>query len=372
MDAAGNLYIADTANNRIRQVSSQGLITTVAGTGVPGYFGDGGPATSAQLAAPAGLAVDAAGSLYLATAYIRRVSPDGTINTIAGSGTPGYSGDGGLATSAQLNGPSGVAVDAAGNLYVADADNNAVRLLQPTGHDIAISAVTNAASNLPGPAAPGEVVVLYGSGLGPGQLAQFQTGSNGLVGTSLAGARVVFNGTPAPILYASATQVAAVVPYQTSGPIVKVVAQYLDQISAPITLSVASSAPGLFTLDSSGRGQAAALNADGSGNTAGNPAGVGSFISLFATGEGQTSPAGVDGLPASAPAPQPVLPVTVTIGEQRAEVQYAGGAPGLVAGVMQINVQIPSGIQTGNAVPVMVTVGSASSQTGVTIAVSAK
>jgi len=96
---------------------------------------------------------------------------------------------------------------------------------------------------------------------------------------------------------------------------------------------------------------------------------VGDYISLYATGEGQTTPAGVDGKPATVPYPYPNLPVTVTVGGQNAPVQYAGGAPGLVAGLMQVNVQIPAGIAVGNAVPVVLRVGAGFSQAGVTIAV---
>src|SRR6202035_2236751 len=95
----------------------------------------------------------------------------------------------------------------------------------------------------------------------------------------------------------------------------------------------------------------AAVNQDGSINSAGHPAPIGSFISLFATGEGQTSPAGVDGKPAQVPLPHPLLPVTVTIAGQTVTPQYAGGAPGEVAGLMQVNVQIPSGMTPGAAVP---------------------
>jgi sugar lactone lactonase YvrE len=128
VDAAGNLYIADTYNNRIRKVSN-GVITTVAGTGTKGYSGDNGPAASAQLDYPQGVAVDAAGNLYIADegdSRIRKVS-NGVITTVAGSGIGGYSGDGGPATSALLNFPSAIAVDAAGNLYIADEGNNRIR-----------------------------------------------------------------------------------------------------------------------------------------------------------------------------------------------------------------------------------------------------
>ena len=128
VDRAGDLYIADYSNSRVRKVSS-GVITTVAGNGTFGFSGDNGPATSAQLSAPAGVAVDSAGNFYIAdygNSCIRKVS-DGVITTVAGNGTPGYSGDNGPATSAQLNGPYGLAVDSAGNLYIADVFNYRIR-----------------------------------------------------------------------------------------------------------------------------------------------------------------------------------------------------------------------------------------------------
>ena len=135
-------------------------------------------------------------------------------------------------------------------------------------------------------------------------------------------------------------------PYGITGTNAQVTVTYQGQTSAAFSVSIASSAPGIFTLDSTGQGQAAAINQDGvTVNSAATPAKIGEYISLYATGEGQTTPAGVDGKPASAPYPHPNLPVTVTVGGQDAPVKYAGGAPGLVAGVMQVNVQIPAGIQ---------------------------
>ncbi|HKD08820.1 MAG TPA: BACON domain-containing carbohydrate-binding protein [Bryobacteraceae bacterium] len=130
VDAAGNLYIADTSNDRVRSVSNR-VITTVAGDGIPGFSGDNSPATGAQLSSPAGIAVDAAGNLYIAdtsNARVRRVS-NGVITTVAGNGAPGFSGDNGPATRAQLNSPTGIAVDAAGNLYIADTSNSRVRMV---------------------------------------------------------------------------------------------------------------------------------------------------------------------------------------------------------------------------------------------------
>ena len=150
VDASGNVYVADTQNARVRKISG-GTITTVAGSGTPGFGGDGGAATAGQLYDPVGLAVDAAGNLYIAdftNNRVRKVS-GGTITTVAGNGLSGYSGDGGAATAAQINGPTGIAVDANGNLYIADLDNNAVR--EVSGGKIA----TVAGSGLPGVAGDG-------------------------------------------------------------------------------------------------------------------------------------------------------------------------------------------------------------------------
>ena len=369
VDGSGNLYIAEPDNFRIRKVSPVGIITTVAGNGTRGNSGDGGPAVGAQLNFPYWVSVDAAENLYISDTFngrIRKVSRGGIITTIAGNGNRGYSGDGGPATSAQVS-PRGVAVDAAGNVYF--ANDVIIRVLEPTGPAPFVGSVINAASNLAGPVAPGEIVTLYGSALGPPILERFPADDPGYNDAKAFGLGVRINGTTAPVLYASATQVAAIVPYSISGASAEISLERFGQTSAAAILPVAGSAPGLFTQDSSGQGQAAAFNQDGSLNSTANPARLGSFISIYGTGEGQTVPAGVDGKPASDPLPRPVLPVTVTIGGQQAQVQYAGSAPGLV-GTLQINAQIPNGIQPGSAVPVAVKVGSVTSRSAVTIAVS--
>jgi uncharacterized protein (TIGR03437 family) len=311
------------------------------------------------------------GNLFIADYNrIRRVSTSGIITTVAGNGSYGYYGDGGPATSAGIGQASGIAVDSAGNIYFADADNNAVRVLRPTIHSVIIGTVVDAASQSATPVSPGKIVVIYGAGLGPAQPVENQA-SNGQFGTQAGGTTVSFNGIAAPILYVSATQVAAIVPYAVSGMSAKVTVAYQGETSAAFTVPVAPAAPSIFTLTETGAGQAAAINADGTVNTANNPVRIGGFISLYATGEGQTSPAGVDGkLGGSTPA-QPVLPVSATVGGIPATIQYKGGASGQVAGLMQVNVQIPSGVQPGGYVPVVLQVGDVSTTPGaVWIAVS--
>ena len=136
VDGAGNLFIADRYNHRIRKVDSAGVITTVAGTGEFGFSGDGGPAIQAALNGPSGVAVDGAGNLFIADSdnhRIRKVDSAGVITTVAGTGESGFGGDGGPAVEAELYGPSGVAVDGAGNLFIADSDNHRIRKVDSAG-----------------------------------------------------------------------------------------------------------------------------------------------------------------------------------------------------------------------------------------------
>jgi sugar lactone lactonase YvrE len=154
MDSAGNLYLAEAGNHRIRKITPAGIISTFAGNGTPGYSGDGGPAINASLKAPWGLAMDAAGNLYVADLgnhRVRRITPAGVITTFAGNGTPGYSGDGGPAISSSLFNPSGLAFDAAGNLFIADPGNGRVRRVDATTGNI----TTTAGNGIPASAGDG-------------------------------------------------------------------------------------------------------------------------------------------------------------------------------------------------------------------------
>jgi uncharacterized protein (TIGR03437 family) len=267
-----------------------------------------------------------------------------------------------------LNIPSGIAVDSSGNFYIADTANNAVRKLTFAGYGNSISSVTNGASNLTGAISPGEIVVVYGSNLGPQQLVNEQVASNNVVATAAGGSRILFNGIPAPILYSLATQVSAVVPFGLTGSTASVVVQYGNQVSPAISVPVVPTSPALFTADSSGQGQALANNPDGTNNSAANPAPAGSVIALYATGVGKLSPAVPDGTVLFPPLPNTALPVSVTIGGQIAIAHSATGVANTVAGSVQIYVALPAGV-SGAAVPVVISAGGVSSPSGVTIAV---
>ncbi len=233
-----------------------------------------------------------------------------------------------------------------------------------------VAAAMNAASYGVLAISPGELITIFGTNLGPANGVGLQLDATGNVATILAETQVQFDGLPAPMVYAGATQVSAIVPFGSLSNTSQVRVQYQGQTSATFPVSVAPATPGLFSADSSGSGQALATNQDGSVNSGVNPAPAGSVIVLYATGAGQTSPLLPDGSVVSADhLPVPVLPVSVQVGGQAAQVLYAGGAPGLVAGILQVNVRLPDGVGSGASVPVVLQVGDQSSQAGLTIAV---
>jgi uncharacterized protein (TIGR03437 family) len=617
VDSAGNLYIADTNNYRVRKVSTSGVITTVAGNGTPGFSGDGGSATSAELREAYGVAVDSAGNLYIADGHnnvIRKVS-GGVISTIAGSGpsAAGFSGDGGPATSAELDNPLGVAVDSAGSVYIADLSYSAIRKVtggvintiagggagfggggpvngiqvsapngvsvdahgnvfvadtddqrilelsppaaigsaalpagtvgtaysqtlsasggsppysnwvlasgalppgltldanaatitgvptssvgspfaftvilidsagnpsstgsfsiainQPTAVTIVTPSplppgvvgvsylqaftaaggtapytnwiisgqlppgismpggltcglscsqtayvggtptaagtfpftiqvtdstgvtatakstltiypagtvslnpggIVNSASYGAGGISPGEVITIFGAGIGP-NTGVGMTVSGGSVATTLAGAQILIGGYPSPLIYVQATQASAVVPYEVAGyTSAQVQVSYQGNLSAATTVPVVAAKPGIFTLNFSGTGQGTVLNHDFTVNSSTNPAAVGSVVYVYATGEGQTNPGGVDGQLEGITPSKPVQTVTATVGGVAATVQSAGGVTGAVPGIVEVALVVPSTVATSSAAPLVLTIGGAVSQTGVTVAV---
>ena len=229
------------------------------------------------------------------------------------------------------------------------------------------AAIVNAGSYIGGAVAPGELVTIFQADYGPGTLVGAQLDSNGLVSTNLSGTQVFFDGKAAPLIYALAGQVSAVVPYEVSGKQQTVVQyEYNSVMSNNVTLAVAPSAPAIFTANASGTGPGAILNHDYLLNTAVNPAAGGSFVIVYATGGGTILGGATDGELAPGTGNQ-TLPVTATIGGMTATVLYSGPAPGEVNGVMQVNVTVPTGL-TG-AQPLVIMVNNVASQSGVTIAV---
>ena len=235
---------------------------------------------------------------------------------------------------------------------------------------LAFPGIVNLASQRPGPAnsspdttprvSPGQLVSIQGQ-FGISNSASISLDGQGIATTALVGVRVLFNDFPAPLVLVSATEIRAVVPYDVSGlSTVWVAVESQGQTSLPLSVHVLDASPGIFTVDSSGTGQAASVNEDGTQNGENNPARKGTMITLFATGEGQTSPPGVNGKVATAPLPAPILDVQLWIGGTPAHIEYVGGAPGEIAGVLQINARIPADLLPGPE-SVVLRIGQASS-----------
>jgi uncharacterized protein (TIGR03437 family) len=258
--------------------------------------------------------------------------------------------------------------------YLYDPAGNLLRTLvrsavQGPAPQATAAGVVNAASFLGGPVAPGELVTIFGTGIGPATLAGFQITPFNFFDTFAGETTVLFDGVPAPLIYASAGQTTAIVPYSVAGKTsTQMSVLYQGRASAPAAVPVAPSAPALFSADSTGKGNGAILNQDNSLNSPSHPAAQGSIVVLFGTGEGQTNPLGQAGRIALSVYPKPALPVSVTIGGAPANIAYAGAAPSLVSGVFQINATVPSGIASG-AAAVVVKIGAASSQSGLTVSV---
>jgi uncharacterized protein (TIGR03437 family) len=234
-----------------------------------------------------------------------------------------------------------------------------------------VTSVTNGASFSPTVASPGLIFSVFGTDLGPATGVAGQPNSQGVLDTTLSETRVLFDGIPAPMLYTSSTQVSGVMPFELQGRFsTRMQVEYRGQRSRDLELRVSETSPGIFTLLSNGSGQGAILNETGVVNSPNSPAQRGSVVAIYLTGQGQTNPSSTTGrVVGSTPLLRTIASVTVRIGGQPAEVQYSGAAPGLISGAVQINARISPNAATGSNVPVEVTIGGASSQGGVTMAV---
>jgi len=235
-----------------------------------------------------------------------------------------------------------------------------------------ITAVQNAASYALGGLSPGENVYIAGTGIGPATLTVATPNSSGAYPTTLGNTQVFFGTVAAPILYVSATATSVMVPYEVAGhPTTSVTVVYSGVTSAASVYNVASTAPGIYTLNQSGTGPGAILNQNYSVNGSSAPAAKGSVVAVYMTGEGTTSPASTDGILAPTNGTglnKPIANVTATVGGVPATVDYAGSAPGIIYGVMQVNITIPATAPDGNDA-IVITVGGVQTQAGVTVSV---
>jgi uncharacterized protein (TIGR03437 family) len=395
VDSSGNLFIADTENNRIRKVAANGIITTVAGNGPVcqfssltcsgGFSGDGGPATSASLNFPGAVTLDRSGNLFIADTgnlRVREVSSNGIIATFAGNGqfdhniSPGPgAGDGGPATSALLNDPEGVAADASGNLFIADALRGRIRevftstpspaLTITSGGIVPVDSSVNTIQ-------PGEWVSIFGMNLASSTVTWI-----GNFPTNLGGTSVTVNGKAAYLSFVSPSQINLQAPNDTVTGSVPVVVTTASGTAAS-TVTLAQFAPSFLLLDSK-HVAGVILRSNGSGaygggsydilGPTGNSLGyatvaakAGDTIALYAVGLGPTAPAVPAGQPFSGSAPA-TYSVNLLINKVNVIPTFAGLSS---AGLYQINLAVPSGLTTGD-VSLVAAVGGAQTPTGVVI-----
>jgi uncharacterized protein (TIGR03437 family) len=319
---------------------------------------------------------------------VRRMTADGTVATVAGTTAAGFTGDGGPATAALLSSIRDIALDQEGNLFIADLNNGRVRRVNrildctvPSAPTVAINGTRHGASygfRL----APGTIFSVFGRRLGPIDLAAAQLEGDRFP-TELAGVSAFIDGIPAPLIFVFSGQLSGIVPYgievdlewsEAAQEFFPSQPSFLEIDNAgarsePYRFLAYDAAPGLFSIDSTGTGQGAILNQDGSLNSEQNAAAPGSIVVFYATGDGLTDPPGEDGKIAGSILPRPLLPVRVKIGGIESDVLYAGAAPGLTAGVIQVNARIPPGLTQRGPVGIELIVGSRSSGAAVSVIV---
>jgi len=375
LDAAGNLYVADRGNSVVRRIATDGTITTVAGNGIRGFSGDYGSATQATLNHPTSLAVDASGNLLIVdciNSRIRVVTPSGTIATVAGNERIGDGGDGGPATSAQLRFPSGIAVDASGRIYIADTQNSRIRLLTPVpgppGGIPVIKAggvVSASAFGAFSPVAQRSWIEIYGSNLAGSSRAWAGDDFNGIKApTSLDGVKVTIGGRAAFVAYVSPTQLNVQVPANVAAGPQELTVTTPAGTSVPYTVTISATQPGLYAPPSLKVGERQYVGALFSDNTTyvlpagavegitSRPAHPGETIVLYGVGFGPVVPI-VDAGEIAQQRTALAKPLEIRFGETPATVSYAGLAPGTV-GLYQFNVVVPS-MADSDAVPLTFT-----------------
>lgn len=379
-DAAGNLYVADSGNHVIRRIAATThTITTVAGTGTLGYNGDNIPATSAELNYPLGVAFDAAGSMYIADSQnfrIRKVT-NGVITTIAGTGQPGYGGDGLYSTLSLFTFPSSVLVDSNGLVYVGDTGNDVIRLLTPYNQLLpapSINASGVVSASLFGQftsVAPGSWIEIYGVNLAADSRSWRSSDFQGInAPTTLDGTYVTIGGEPAYVSFIGSGQVNVQVPTDIGTGPQRVVVNTVAGASLPAIIAVEPLQPGLYTPASSNIGGvqyvwgqlpdgSIMLPSGASSSAPSRPAKPGETMVMYGVGFGPVTPA----IAAGQIVQQDnnlAESFHVQFGGVPATVSYAGLAPGSI-GLYQINVVVPN-VGAGNKIPLTFTVANYTGQ----------
>jgi uncharacterized protein (TIGR03437 family) len=378
IDRGGNMYITDQLNNRIRRVSRTGTVTTVAGTGMAGYSGDGGPATAAALSTPGSVAVDAAGILYVADNVnhrIRRVGADAVITTVVGNGVQSSTGDDGPASAATLNNPFGIAFDPLGNLFIAESGANRIRRVGSVASAVptfSSNGITNGASFRSGGTPGGAIATIFGVNLSAVN-GILQATSTPLP-TELGGTSVRLGGILAPLFAVvrvnGQEQINLQIPFDlaqavASSPRPAQAQQFVEAVitsgsvsNAPVLMQLAPAQPGIFLVDGV---NGAILDVNNVLVSAQNPASSGDTVVVYATGLGAVENQPVAGEPASSEvlSPTPVF-ASATVAGRPAVVTFSGLAPGFV-GLYQINLIVPAGA-SGDA-DVVITMNGVASNT---------
>ncbi len=374
---AGVIYFADQFNQRIRKIDTTGTITTIAGNGTAGFGGDGGPAVAGTLNYPGGMTLDAAGNIYVnddLNFRTRRIVPGGNITTVAGSGVEGFSGDGGPAISAALSGNFGATIDTTGNLYIADSTNNRIREVYGAAASGPTPAITpsgivpiySSSTTIQ----PGSWISIFGNNLAPAPATW-----NSDFPTILGDTSVTVDGKLAYLWYVSPTQINLQAPDDTNtGRAVNVVVT-TPTGSSTSTVTLGPISPSFSVLGDGKHVAGIILRSDGSGTFGGGaydilgPTGTslgyktvaakaGDTLELFGVGFGPTTPTVPAGAAYSGKA-QTNSPVTLSINGNAVSPAFAGLTS---AGLYQINlVQIPAGLGTGE-VSLVATVGGANTQ----------
>jgi uncharacterized protein (TIGR03437 family) len=362
VDSLGNAYVGGHSNSTDFKVSADAVQKTFGGRGGQSLaIGDG-----------VFLKLNPTGTTAIYSSYLGGTADDAVVGlAIDGSGNAFLTGSTMSAALATASAPLKT-FGGSNNIGLVAGDAFLARIsdvVSIPGPVITVNGVSNAASYASGSVSPGEIVVVFGANMGPATPAMAGVTPTGLLDNVAATGRVYFDDVAAPIVYISAGQSAAIVPYGVIGKATtQVRAEFNGVKSAPLSVPVGTAVPGFFSADYSGTGHGAVFNENASVNTSANPESPGKIVVLFGTGEGQTDPPGSDGKVATSVYPKPALQATATVGGLPAEIVYLGAVPFQVAGLFQLNVRLPLGLGSGEK-EVILKLGGTPTQSKLTVAV---